>query len=92
MIGIGLGIARYLLRHDPELIVIATSRTPKETEKSILENEDKAISERLTVLEVDITKEDQIHSAREKVESKFGKGNIKVLFNVSGIVLSLFLN
>jgi NAD(P)-dependent dehydrogenase (short-subunit alcohol dehydrogenase family) len=86
MIGIGLGIVRYLLRHDPDLMVIATSRTAKETQKSILENKDKSVSDRLRVLQVDITKEDEIHSAREKVESEFGKGNIKALLNVSGIV------
>jgi len=88
MVGIGLGIVRYLLKHDQELMVVATSRNAKETRRAILENEEKDVSERLRVLNVDVTKEDQIHSARKTVEEEFGKGTIKALFNVSGIVCS----
>jgi hypothetical protein len=89
--GIGLGLARHILRQDPQLTVIATSRTPKETEAAILENQDdeSSLSKRLRVMELDVTKEDTIQSARQQVEDEFGKGNIKCLFNISGIVVSV---
>ena len=86
--GIGLGLARYLLKHDPDLAVVATSRNAKDTRSAILERADDSAAERLRVVDLDITNEDMICSAREKVEQEFGKGNIKALFNVSGTVSS----
>jgi NAD(P)-dependent dehydrogenase (short-subunit alcohol dehydrogenase family) len=87
MEGIGLGLARHILRHDPQLVV-ATSRSPRETQAAILKDQEdeETLSKRLRVLNLDVTKEDTIQSAREQVEDEFGKGNIKCLFNISGIV------
>ena len=91
MVGIGLGLARHILRHDPKLTVVATSRTPDKTRSAVLEGQDDNLAERLRVLKIDVTQEDTIHSAREQVEKEFGTGSIKCLFNMSGIVLSLSL-
>ena len=88
MIGIGLGLARHILRHDTKLTVVATSRTPDKTRFAVLEGQDEALGKRLRVLDIDVTKEDTIRSAREQVEKEFGSGSIKCLFNMSGIVLS----
>lgn len=85
--GIGLGLARYILRNDSQLTVIATSRSPNKTRTAILDEQDQNISDRLRVLEVDVTKEDTIQLARRQVEDEFGKGALKCLFNVSGIVI-----
>ena len=85
-----MGLARHILRHDPKLTVVATSRTPDKTRSAVLEGQDDNLSERLQVLKVDVTQEDTIHSAREQIEKEFGTGSIKCLFNMSGIVLSLF--
>jgi NAD(P)-dependent dehydrogenase (short-subunit alcohol dehydrogenase family) len=90
--GIGLSLARYILRYDPQLTVVSTSRTPKETKSAILKDQDDTISARLRVLDLDITKEDTIQSAREQIEKEFGRGGIKCLFNISGIVFPLDTN
>jgi len=87
MVGIGLGLARHILSHDPKLTVLATSRTPDKTRSAILYGQDESLSERVRVLNIDVTKEDTIHSAREQVEKEFGTESIKCLFNMSGIVL-----
>jgi NAD(P)-dependent dehydrogenase (short-subunit alcohol dehydrogenase family) len=92
MTGIGLCLARYLLRNDPQLKVIATSRSPKDTRTAILAEQDQNLSNRLRVLEVDVTKEETIQLARRQVEDEFGKGAIKCLFNVSGIVCNPFMS
>jgi len=89
MVGIGLGLARHLLRNDTKLTVVATSRTPDKTRPDVLDGEDEALSKRLRVLNIDVTKEDTINSARKQVEDEFGIGSIKCLFNMSGIVSSL---
>ena len=88
MEGIGLGLARHILRHDPQLTVVATSRSPKETQSAILKDQDdeSSLSKRLRVLNLDVTKEDTIQTAKEQIEDEFGKGSIKCLFNISGIV------
>jgi NAD(P)-dependent dehydrogenase (short-subunit alcohol dehydrogenase family) len=87
-IGIGLGLARHLLRHDAKLLVVATSRSPDETRTSILKHQDDGVAERLRTLNLDVTDEETIHSARKDVEKEFGAGSIKCLFNMSGIVPS----
>ena len=84
-----MGLARHILRHDPKLTVLATSRTPDKTHSAVLEGQDENLSERLRVLKIDVTQEDSIHSSREQIEKEFGNGSIKCLFNMSGIVLSL---
>src|SRR5271155_5552714 len=83
-IGIGLGLARHLLRHDPKLTIVATSRTPDKTRDSILakqednlDDKENSLSDRLRVLHLDVTNEATIHSARDQVEQEFGKGSIK---------------
>jgi NAD(P)-dependent dehydrogenase (short-subunit alcohol dehydrogenase family) len=91
MKGIGLCLARYLLRNDPQLKVIATSRSPNETRTAILAEQDQNVSDRLRVLEIDVTKEETIQLARRQVEDEFGKGAIKCIFNVSGIVFDPFI-
>lgn len=85
--GIGLALARYILRHDSQLTVIATSRSPNKTRTAILAEQDQSMSDRLRVLEVDVTKEDTVQLARRQVEDEFGKGALKCIFNVSGIVI-----
>ena len=92
IVGIGLGLARHILRHDPKLTVVATSRTPDKTRSAVLDGQEENLSERLRVLKIDVTEEDSIHSAREQVEKEFGIGSVKCLFNMSGIVLSLLFN
>src|SRR5271170_3346726 len=87
MVGIGLGLARHILRHDSKLTVVATSRTPENTRSAILDGQDESLSKKLRVLNIDVTQEDTIHSAREQVEKEFGSASIKCLFNLSGIVL-----
>jgi NAD(P)-dependent dehydrogenase (short-subunit alcohol dehydrogenase family) len=67
--------------------VIATSRSAKETQSAILAEQNQKASKRLRVLDVDVTEEDTIRLARKQVEEEFGKGGIKCLFNMSGIVL-----
>jgi NAD(P)-dependent dehydrogenase (short-subunit alcohol dehydrogenase family) len=91
-IGIGLGLARFILRNDPQLTVIATGRSAKETQSAILAEQDEEVSKRLRVLEVDVTDEDSIRMARKQVEEEFGAGGIKCLFNVSGIVRVPFIS
>ena len=84
-VGIGLGLARRLLRNDPQLTVIATSRTVKQTREAILKDQD-GVEERLKVLQLDVTNEESIEAAKEQVEKEFGRGGLKCLFNISGIV------
>lgn len=79
-------MARHILRHDPQLTVIATSRSPKETQSAILDGQEDASSKRLRVLNMDVTKENTIQNAREQVHEEFGTGSIKALINISGIV------
>lgn len=76
-----------MLRHDPKLSVVATSRgSPDETKRSILGDNGETFGERLHTLQLDVTREDTIRWARGFVEDRFGKGSIKCLFNVAGIV------
>ena len=92
--GIGLGLARHILRHDPQLTVVATSRSPKDAKAAILENQEdqNSLSKRLRVMNLDVTMEDTIQSARQQVEDEFGKGSIKCLLNISGIVILVRYN
>lgn len=59
----------------------------KSSEKKANEDASKLASfdqSRLTNLEIDVRKEDSIAQAASEVEKKFGKGSLKLLFNVAG--------
>jgi NAD(P)-dependent dehydrogenase (short-subunit alcohol dehydrogenase family) len=84
--GIGLQFARLLLKNT-NLKVAALSRRPTEARDAILSGLD-VDKERLLPLEVDVKKEDSLQAAAQDVQNKFGKENLRLLINVSGIARS----
>lgn len=68
------------------LNIVATSRNPEATRKAILDGVNGLDSERLTVLPMDIMEENTIEKAAKEVKDKFGKGSLRLLINVSGVV------
>ncbi|KDE05493.1 hypothetical protein MVLG_04181 [Microbotryum lychnidis-dioicae p1A1 Lamole] len=85
---LGTHFVQHLLR-TTSLQVIATSRNPSSTRSHILSSaglQANKVEDRLTVLEMDVTKEDTIEKAAKDVEGKFGKGSLRLLLNVSGVL------
>lgn len=83
---LGTHFARHLLARSA-LNVVATSRNPKLTRKTILEVGG-LDGDRLTVLHADVIEERSIEEAASQVKERFGPGSIKLLLNVSGVVSS----
>ena len=81
---LGTHFARHLLARSA-LNVVATSRNPEATRKTILEAGG-LDGERLTVLKADVTEERSIEEAAHQVKERFGPASIKLLLNVSGVV------
>ena len=81
---LGTHFARHLLARS-SLNVVATSRNPESTRKTILEAGG-LDGDRLTVLKADVTEERSIEDAAHQVKERFGPGSIKLLLNVSGVV------
>lgn len=81
---LGTHFARHLLSRS-KLNVVATSRNPDETKRTILEGG--GLDEtRLTVLKADVTEERTIEDAAAQVKERFGGASLKLLLNVSGVV------
>lgn len=78
-------------------VVSTTSRNASKSRETILSDDklkknDNNVEERLTTLDLDVTNEDSIMKAAKSIEEKFGKGKLRLLINVSGIVsLSYYL-
>jgi len=85
--GIGLALARHLLKHT-NLVVVATSRTPSEGRAQVLENLENSekLSQRLHNLELDVQDEESISQAAGYVKKNLGQ-NLRLLINVSGVLL-----
>lgn len=81
---IGTHFTRHLLART-SLNVVATSRNPDATRKSILDGSG-LDEKRLTVLKVDGKEERTIEDAAKEVEQRFGSASLRLLLNVSGVV------
>ncbi|KZT60476.1 NAD(P)-binding protein [Calocera cornea HHB12733] len=82
--GLGHSFARLLLaRTDMHIICLTHART-SEVQQSLLSSND-GKNERLTVLEADVTREEQLREAAERVEQEFGK-KMGLLANFAGVL------
>lgn len=92
--GIGTQFVRHLLR-GTQLAVVATSRKGADAKSELLKDGLDKHSDRLTCLEMDVTKEDSIAEAAKSFQNKHGKGSLRLMLNLPGIVsgnLSLYTN
>ncbi|XP_074567926.1 uncharacterized protein LOC141824516 isoform X3 [Curcuma longa] len=80
--GIGLEFVKQLLKKNDEGHVIATCRNPNQA-TGLLDLKNKFL-ERLSILPLDVTKENTIEAAATTVKESFGKLNL--LINASGIL------
>lgn len=84
---IGTAIVRDVLARS-SLNVVATSRNPEEARERILAGT-KLDSSRLTVLPMDIMEEGTIEKAAKDCKDRWGKGSLRLLINVSGVVSNI---
>ena len=89
--GLGLHFARYLLSRTDLQVVATSSRQSDKAREAILSGASlpDGGEERLTTLDLDVTDERTIERAASDVEERFGKGNLRLLINVAGIVSCL---
>ena len=69
-------------------MVATSSRQSEKAREAILSGASlpKGGEERLTTLDLDVTDEKTIERAARDVEERFGKGRLRLLINVAGIV------
>ncbi|MGH0152649.1 UNVERIFIED_CONTAM: hypothetical protein FKN15_043530 [Acipenser sinensis] len=81
--GLGLEFCKHILSKKSEAVIIATCRNPEKA----LQLKDLGVRypEKVTILKVDVTRENEIKQASEIVKSKFGK--IDLLINSSAMLL-----
>jgi NAD(P)-dependent dehydrogenase (short-subunit alcohol dehydrogenase family) len=86
--GLGLAFSRYLLSNTSLNVVSTSSRDASKAREAILSGKglNKDAGDRLTTLDLDVTDEGSIEKAAEDVEERFGKGHLRLLINVAGIV------
>ncbi|KAL7005732.1 hypothetical protein EMMF5_004647 [Cystobasidiomycetes sp. EMM_F5] len=86
--GLGLAFTRYILQNTQLNVVATTSRKADAARSAILENLDgtKDAEGRLTTLDMDITDEKAIETAAKQVEEQFGKGQLRLMINVAGVL------
>lgn len=88
--GLGLAFSRYLLSNTSLNVVSTSSRDASKARETILSddkiNNVKNVQDRLTTLDLDVTNEQSIQNAAKQVEEKFGKGKLRLLINVAGVV------
>ncbi|XP_041125227.1 C-factor [Polyodon spathula] len=81
--GLGLEFCKHILSKKSEALIIATCRSP---EKALqLKDLGERYPGKVTILKVDVTRENEIQQAAEIVKSKFGK--IDLLINSSAMLL-----
>jgi len=93
--GIGRSFVRHLLARSNLQVVATSSRPPSESKELILSKSsnpdehtfDQRRTDRLHTLKVNALDEDDIEQAAREVEKRFGKGSLKLLINVSGVLL-----
>lgn len=86
---IGTAFVRQLLQRS-SLNVVATSRDATNARQQILAGPGSTLDpDRLTVLEMDVLREDSIVEAARHVKDTWGKGSLRFLVNVSGVVSTL---
>lgn len=86
--GLGLAFSRYLLQNSNLQVVATTSRDASSARSAILDGI-KSGEDNLHTLDMDITNEEAVHRAAQTVQERFGKGNLRLLINVAGVVSSL---
>ncbi|KAK1164592.1 C-factor isoform X1 [Acipenser oxyrinchus oxyrinchus] len=81
--GLGLEFCKHILSKKSEAVIIATCRNPEKA----LQLKDLGVRypEKVTILKVDVTRENEIKQASEIVKSKFGK--VDLLINSSAMLL-----
>lgn len=84
--GLGLAFSRYLLKNSNLQVVSTSSRDASKAREAILSQGGEGGEDRLTTLDLDVTDEGSIEKAAKTVEERFGKGNLRLLINVAGIV------
>lgn len=85
--GLGLAFTRYLLSNTNLQVVATSSRDAKHAKEAILKDAGKDLKQdNLTTLDLDVTEEASVEKAAKAVEERFGKGNLRLLINVAGIV------
>jgi len=83
---LGSHFARHLLKRT-SLSVVGTSRDPAAAKKAILDGAGDGFDpSRLTVLELDVKREDSVAQAASDVEKQFGAKSLRLLINASGVV------
>ena len=88
--GLGLAFTRYLLQNTNLQVVATTSRDSSSARDAILKGKDDKVDEKkLLTLDMDITNEAAIRKAAKMVEEKYGKGNLRLLINVAGVVRAM---
>ena len=77
------------MQHTSLNVVATTARKAASAKEAILADLDggtDGAQDRLTTLDMDITDEAAIEKAAKAVESQFGKGQLRLMINVAGIV------
>ncbi|GAA5945956.1 hypothetical protein JCM3775_007558 [Rhodotorula graminis] len=83
---LGSHFARHLLKRT-SLSVVGTSRDPAAAKKAILDGAGDGFDpSRLTVLELDVKREDSVAQAASDVEKRFGAKSLRLLINASGVL------
>lgn len=87
--GLGKAFVQYLLQHT-RFQVVGTSRDPSAVKESLLSTMEDVDESRLHLIKMDLMEEASIVAAAGQVESTFGKGSVKLLVNVSGVVRQFY--
>lgn len=82
--GLGHSFARLLLARTDMHIIGLTHAKSSEVKQSLLSHQDGA-EEKLTVLEADVTREEELRKAAEHVEEKWGK-TMGLMVNFAGVL------
>lgn len=90
--GLGLAYVRHLLQHTRLQVVATTSGDPGAAESKILDNLSSSAStnpghrDRLTCVKLDVLDEASVQGAAKEVQDRFGRGSLRLLINVAGVV------
>ncbi|KAI0473197.1 NAD(P)-binding protein [Xylariaceae sp. FL0804] len=82
--GLGFSIIQVAALRDPESTYILASRRRAAGEEAVEKLRELGVTARIEVVELDVTKDEQIAAAVDVVKSKFGK--LDVLVNNAGII------
>ncbi len=87
--GLGLALTRHVLARTNLKVYALTSRRSGDLKDKILENAPSGVSDRLTVIgDVDVREERGVEDASKTIKAREGKGSIRLVACLAGIVRS----